>query len=131
MMSRVDRYLAMLLLVTSVSPALAEMKKFPSGHSYDVTCAKLPLSPGKEDARPGIDELSFGFSDTQQRRVDLIVGPVRSDEERVVLFDAEEHRGAGLDVSLSRVTGVLTIGDRSGLREATYLCESSPAGKSF
>ncbi|MET4423767.1 hypothetical protein AB7645_36940 [Bradyrhizobium sp. 956_D2_N1_5] len=120
-----------MLLVMSVSPALAEAKKFPSGHFYYVSCAKLALSAAKEDARPGIDRLSFGFSDTQEYQVDLIVGPVRSDGERVVLSDVENAQGAGWGVSLSRVTGVLTIRDRSGSKEAMYLCENSPYGTAF
>jgi hypothetical protein len=130
-MLRSERYRAMLLLVMSVSPALAETKKFPSGHFYYVSCAKLALSAGKEDARPGIDQLSFGFSDTRRYHVDLIVGPVRSDEERVVFSDVEDALGAGWGVSLSRTTGVLTIRDRSGSKEAKYLCESSPSGTTF
>jgi hypothetical protein len=44
LMLRSDRPLAMLLLVMSVSPALAETKKFPLGHFYYVSCAKLALS---------------------------------------------------------------------------------------
>lgn len=130
-MLRNDGPLAMLLLVMSVSPALAEAKKFPSGHYYNVSCAKLALPAAKEDARPEIDRLSFGFSDTQKYDVDLIVGSVRSDGEQVVLSDVKDAQGAGWGVSLSRVTGVLTIRDRSGSKEATYLCESSPYGTTF
>jgi hypothetical protein len=130
-MLRSGRLPAMLVLIVSVTPAFAETK-FPTGHFYYVSCVKLGLSAAKEDARPGLDRLSFGFSDTQQYEVDLIVGPVRSDGEQVVLSDVEDAQGAGWGVSLSRVTGVLTITDRSGSKEAKYLCESSsPFGTSF
>lgn len=131
-MLRSDRSLAIVLLVMSFSPALAETKDFPAGHFYYVSCAKLAVSAGKEDARPGLNELSFGFSDTQSYQVDLIVGPVRSDEEQVVFSDLEDLRGAGWIVSLSRATGVLTIRDGAGSKEAKYLCESSsPYGTTF
>jgi hypothetical protein len=124
-------FLAMLLLVIPGFPqAIAETKKFPSGHFYYVSCAKLAPSTAKEDARPGIDRLDFGFSDTQEYHVDLIVGPVRSDAKEVVFSDAEEAQpsGAGsheiLGVSLSRATGILTITNKSRSKEAKYLCES-------
>lgn len=131
-MLKSDRSIAALLLVMSVTPALAGTKRFPWGHSYYVSCTKLAVSPGKEDVRPGLDELSFGFSDTQRYQVDLIVGPVRSDEEQVVFSDLENTQRTGWVVSLSRATGVLTIRDGSGSKEAKYLCErSSPYGTTF
>jgi hypothetical protein len=128
------KFLAMLVLVVfDLSQAFAETKKFPSGHGvYYVSCAKLAPSAAKEDARPGIDRLEFGFSDTQQYDFDLIVGPVKSDAEEVVLSDAEEAQASGADtheifgVSLSRITGVLTITNKSKSKEAKYLCENSP-----
>ena len=130
-MMRSDRSLAMLLLIVSISPALAETKKFPSGRFYYVSCAKLAVTAGKEDARPGVDELRFGFSDTKKYEVDLVTGPVRSDEEQVVFSDLEDATGVGWGVSLSRATGVLTIRDRSGSKEAKYLCKRSPYGTTF
>ena len=131
LMLRSGRMPAVLLLIVSITPAFAETK-FPSGGFYYVSCVKLGLSSAKEDARPGLDRLSFGFSDTRHYDVDLIVGPVRSVAEQVVLSDVEDATGAGWGVLLSRVTGVLTITDRSGSKEAKYLCErSGPYGTSF
>jgi hypothetical protein len=123
------RFVGILLLaISDFSQAFAETTKFPLGHSWYVSCSKIAPLDTKKDARPGINHIEFGFSDTQQRHVDLIVGPVKSDAETVQsTFDPD----APLRWSLSRVTGVLTITDVSRALEAKYMCERSSFENTF
>jgi len=138
-MVRYCKLLAMLFPVVLGSiQAFAETHKFPSGRFYYVSCAKLPSLTTKEDARPGVDRLNFGFSDTKEYHVDLIVGPVRSDADKVVFSYTEDAQAFGTgaqensQVWLSRITGVLTINDKTRSKESRYLCESSsPYGVTF
>jgi hypothetical protein len=118
----------LLAAISDFSQAFAETTKFTAGHFWYVSCSKIAPLDAKGDARPGIDHIDFGVSDTEEYHVDLRLGPVKSDAETVQSpFNAD----APLRWSLSRVTGVLTITDVSRSLEAKYICEKSAPGLTF
>jgi hypothetical protein len=120
-------FVSQMLITIAPWPVVAETK-FASGYHWEVTCAKLAPLPSKEDPLPKADHLDFGFTDTKEMHADLIVGPVESTGDEVLIrdFGRSSRTGIPLSASLSRVTGLLVVKDNSKTMEARYACDSRP-----